>query len=55
MNKIHTEVIKMSYVSSKKYGSAVQHYVKSNGDISYYCKYALTWTDARMRTWTRKY
>jgi len=29
----------MSYVSSKKYGSAVQHYVKSNGDISYYITY----------------
>ncbi len=39
MDKIDNEVSKMSYVSSKKYGAAVQHYVKSNGDISFYITY----------------
>ena len=26
----------MAYISSKKYGTAVQHYVKINVDIAYY-------------------
>jgi len=38
MDKIYSEVSKMPYVSFKKYGAAVQHYVKSNGDISYYSR-----------------
>ena len=29
----------MGYINSKKYGSAVQHYAKANGDISYYITY----------------
>jgi len=29
----------MSYTSSKKYGSTIQHYKKNNGDISYYITY----------------
>jgi len=29
----------MSYKSSKKYGTAVQHYKKSSGDVSYYITY----------------
>jgi integrase len=29
----------MAYISSKKFGSTVQHYVKENGDVSYYITY----------------
>lgn len=29
----------MSYINSKKYGSAIQHYKKNNGDISFYITY----------------
>jgi len=29
----------MSYISSKKYAAAIQHYKKANGDISYYITY----------------
>jgi len=35
MDKIDNEVGKMSYVSSKKYGAAVQHYVKLNIILPY--------------------
>ena len=29
----------MSYINSKRYGTAVQHYLKENGDVSYYVTY----------------
>lgn len=29
----------MGYINSKKYGSAIQHYKKANGDISFYITY----------------
>ena len=29
----------MSYINSKKYGTAVQHYLKENGDVSFYVTY----------------
>jgi hypothetical protein len=29
----------MAYIKSKKYGTAVQHYKKASGDISFYITY----------------
>ena len=40
----------MSYQSSKKYGSAVQHYKKANGDISY----SITYRDDNNKTIRKK-
>jgi integrase len=40
----------MAYINSKKFGTAVQHYKKSNGDISYY----ITFKDENNKTIRKK-